>query len=277
MLDILNEARVPMQSESAPSMPIPQSTPNQPTPLKQPTDVQPMFTQPVDSQPMNTQPMNAQPMNAQPMDAQPMNAQPMNAQPIFMPQPFPPNFTPNIPNQPLNPPPVPMQQALNANNAPMQQPFPPSFTPYMPDQPVTNPGVHAPYIPPRPMNMPQYQQPVYASYRSTPVKERYIPSPPDGIMAYFMIILGYLFTRYILFRWTGWGVSVQILLMLILTVWYGFSSAALRGEKLGRNAWLWSGVTLAIALSYAFFLAPGINVYRTLFLIMAYLQLILHL
>jgi hypothetical protein len=109
------------------------------------------------------------------------------------------------------------------------------------------------------------------------VKQKYVPGKQDGVFAIIMMILGYLFSRFVLFSWVGWGVTAFTVLLLLSTFIYSASAANKQHRQLNRSSWFWFAVTLLIGISYSLYEAPGINFYRSLFLMCAFVYYVLHL
>jgi hypothetical protein len=108
-------------------------------------------------------------------------------------------------------------------------------------------------------------------------KKMFVPGRKDGVFGVLMIVLGYLFSRFVLFSWMGWGVSAFTVVLLMVTFVYSGSVAARQGRQLSRASWFWFGVTLLVGISYSLYEAPGINFYRSLFLMCAFVYYVLQL
>jgi len=84
----------------------------------------------------------------------------------------------------------------------------------------------------------------------------------DGIFALFAFVLGFLFARWVLSAWQGWGVTFFTLLY--------FASVTLYFRKKGvlmpRTAWFWLAAVVLIGLSYSLWNNNGLEPWRNLFL-----------
>ncbi|MDR0915748.1 MAG: DUF4173 domain-containing protein [Oscillospiraceae bacterium] len=91
---------------------------------------------------------------------------------------------------------------------------------------------------------------------------RFTPDYRDAIMAIAALALGYLFERWVLFSWFGYGVSLFTALYLAATAAY----FRVRGHRLSRDAVFALAATLLVGLSYALWDNAEFNGYRSLFL-----------
>jgi hypothetical protein len=108
-------------------------------------------------------------------------------------------------------------------------------------------------------------------------KTVFVPGEKDGIFAVVMVIAGYYFTRHVLFSWMGWGITGFTVVILGVTLCYALLSAKQTGQRVSPQSWCWFAVTLLTGISYTLYEAPGINLYRSLFLICSFVYYVLHL
>lgn len=102
-----------------------------------------------------------------------------------------------------------------------------------------------------------------AGQAEAPAKGRFKPDMPDFIFALAAFALGYLFSRWLLFSWRGWGVAVFTAAYLLLVTVYLIRKGAFAG---GPATWFWLAITLATGASYALWKNPGFAGVRSLFL-----------
>jgi len=115
-------------------------------------------------------------------------------------------------------------------------------------------------------NMPYAAQaaPVYPAYPVYVKPENiFKPEKRDFVFALVVFVLGYLFSRWILFAGYGWGVAAFTTLYLLSVATYLMKKGAL--AKSGAT-WFWLGITWITGLSYAFWENAGFSSIRTLFL-----------
>ena len=91
----------------------------------------------------------------------------------------------------------------------------------------------------------------------------FAPDIYDFYFALFAFILGYLYSRWILFAWTGWGVALFTVLYLIVITTYFMVKDKFVND---RTVWFWFAVTMIVGSSYALFDNPGFSFVRALFL-----------
>ncbi|MCL2662832.1 MAG: DUF4173 domain-containing protein [Oscillospiraceae bacterium] len=121
------------------------------------------------------------------------------------------------------------------------------------------------------------QQPIPATPSGTPVgvipaavslpekkeKSPFKPDIYDFCFAVFVFILGYLCSRWVVFSWLGWGVTLFTVLYLVSTTVYLNRKGIFENT---RSTWFWFTVTCLIGISYALFENAGISAIRALFL-----------
>jgi hypothetical protein len=107
-------------------------------------------------------------------------------------------------------------------------------------------------------------------YASAPIVAK--PSIPpfqaelkDSIFALAAFVLGYMFCRWVLTSFYGWGIAVFTALFLSAATAYFLA----RGIKPDTRSWFWFSVTLLTGLSFALWSDIGIAGLRTLFLFCA--------
>lgn len=110
-----------------------------------------------------------------------------------------------------------------------------------------------------------YQQPYYPlPYQPLPKPEnKFKPDVTDAVFALIMFAIGYLFSRWVLFVWTGWGVAAFTTAYLLAVTAY-----LIKKNTFNRSAetWFWLSITFLVGLSYALWDNAGFNGRRSLFL-----------
>ena len=98
------------------------------------------------------------------------------------------------------------------------------------------------------------------------------PDMLDFAFALVVFVLGYLFSRWVFFRWQGWGVTAFVTAYLLAVTVYLIRKNVFTWS---REAWFWLTVTWLIGASYAFWGNDGIAAIRGLFLISAAVYFVL--
>ena len=94
-------------------------------------------------------------------------------------------------------------------------------------------------------------------------KSKFKPEIRDFIFALIAFALGYLFSRWVLFSWQGWGVTAfTAAYLLFVTIYLTRKGVFVNNAA----AWFWLAVTLATGISYALWENPGFAGIRSLFL-----------
>lgn len=106
-------------------------------------------------------------------------------------------------------------------------------------------------------------QPYYA--QSVPVSVPFTADRIDGVFALVAFVLGYLFCRWVLGSFFGWGVAVFTAAFLTVVLIY----LVKKGTELSKESWFWFGVTLITGVSFALWDNLGLMVLRSLFLFCA--------
>lgn len=92
--------------------------------------------------------------------------------------------------------------------------------------------------------------------------EPFAPDRVDGYFALATFVLGFLFVRWVLMYWQGWGVS-------LFTVIY-VSSVTLylrhKGRTIPRASWFWLAILVLTGLSYGLWQSYGLQPWREFFL-----------
>ena len=98
-----------------------------------------------------------------------------------------------------------------------------------------------------------------------PVVSNRAPFAPDRVDGYYALatfVLGFLFVRWVLLSWQGWGVS-------LFTVIY-VSSVTLylrhKGKAMPRASWFWLVILVLTGLSYGLWQGNGLEPWREFFL-----------
>ena len=94
-------------------------------------------------------------------------------------------------------------------------------------------------------------------------KSVFRPDVIDFVFALAAFVLGYLFSRWVFFKWSGWGVTVFTAAYLLTVTAYLIKKGVFAGSL---AAWFWLGVTFTSGLSYALWENPGFAGIRSLFL-----------
>ena len=87
----------------------------------------------------------------------------------------------------------------------------------------------------------------------------------DGVFALLLFVLGYLFSRWVLVSWQGWGVAA-------FTALFGVSSLLYFRKKqvaIRKEAWFWFAITSLTGLSYAIWTGSEMGPWRSLLLFAA--------
>ena len=102
-----------------------------------------------------------------------------------------------------------------------------------------------------------------AAYMPRKPKEKFKPLMADFVFAIIAFIIGYLFSRWVLFAWQGWGVAAFTIIYLLTVTFYLLKKDA---HTNSISAWFWCIVTLATGISYALWENKGMMYHRNLFL-----------
>ena len=92
------------------------------------------------------------------------------------------------------------------------------------------------------------------------------PDITDFVFALIAFALGYLFSRWVLFFWHGWGVTVFTAAYLLFVTAYMVKKGVF---IFSAASWYWFFITLATGISYALWENPGFAGIRALFLFCA--------
>jgi hypothetical protein len=93
-------------------------------------------------------------------------------------------------------------------------------------------------------------------------KEEFRADRKDILLAIGAFVLGYLFVRWLLLSWRGWGVSLFTALYCGTLVCY----FTFKKVKIPLAGWFWLAVTVLTGLSYALWAGNGLEPYRGMFL-----------
>ena len=94
-------------------------------------------------------------------------------------------------------------------------------------------------------------------------ENKFKPSLTDFVFALVSFILGYVFARWVLFSWQGWGVTVFTTIYLLSVTFYLIKKGAFEKSKASI---FWMVITWVIGASYALWENQGLAVVRSLFL-----------
>lgn len=93
-------------------------------------------------------------------------------------------------------------------------------------------------------------------------QELFVADRQDGIFALAAFVLGFLFARWVLFSWQGWGVT-------LFTFGYCFAVTLYllkKGVHIPRTAWFWLAVVLFTGISFCLWNNNGLEPWRSLLL-----------
>ena len=92
------------------------------------------------------------------------------------------------------------------------------------------------------------------------------PETTDLVFAIAAFVLGYLFSRWLLFTWSGWGVTMFTTTYLVIITAYMIKKGVFQKK---RAAFFWLAVTWLTGVSFALWGNAGFNGIRALFLFCA--------
>lgn len=92
------------------------------------------------------------------------------------------------------------------------------------------------------------------------------PDVRDFVFALVTFVLGYIFSRWVVFSWRGWGVAAFTTAYLISVTVYLIKKGTFAR---GAATWFWMAATWAAGISYALWDNPGTATLRVLFLLCA--------
>ncbi|MEG3070946.1 MAG: hypothetical protein RQM92_09230 [Candidatus Syntrophopropionicum ammoniitolerans] len=78
-------------------------------------------------------------------------------------------------------------------------------------------------------------------------KAPFVPDRWDSYLALFAFLLGFLFVRWVLLSWQGWGVTLFTLVFCGLVTLYLLK----KGLPIPKSSWFWLVVVILIGLSYS--------------------------
>ncbi|KUO69993.1 MAG: hypothetical protein APF77_21010 [Clostridia bacterium BRH_c25] len=93
-------------------------------------------------------------------------------------------------------------------------------------------------------------------------KEPFETDRKDRIFALFTFVLGFLFVRWVMFSWQGWGVTV-------FTIGYCFAITMYlmkKGIPMTRSGFFWLAAVVLTGISYSLYANNGLEPWRSLFL-----------
>jgi hypothetical protein len=85
-------------------------------------------------------------------------------------------------------------------------------------------------------------------------KAPFVADRRDSYFALFAFVLGFLFARWVLFAWQGWGVTLFTLLFCGSVTLYMLK----KGVQIPKTSWLWLVVVLLIGLSFSLWTNNGL-------------------
>lgn len=95
-----------------------------------------------------------------------------------------------------------------------------------------------------------------------PRQDAFVADKTDGIFALLAFILGFIFARWVLFSWQGWGVTAFALAYCSVVTLYLWK----KGITLNSNGWFWLAAVVLTAVSYSLWTNNGLEPWRSLFL-----------
>lgn len=93
-------------------------------------------------------------------------------------------------------------------------------------------------------------------------KKPFEPDNRDGIFAIIISVLGFLFTRWVLFNWQGWSVTVFTASYIGAITMYLLK----KGVTIPRESWFWLSVTALSGISFSLWNNHGLEPWRSLLL-----------
>lgn len=112
----------------------------------------------------------------------------------------------------------------------------------------------------------KYTYPTYVHTPYVKPENKFKPEMSDFIFALVMFAIGYLFSRWVLFSWIGWGVTVFTTIYLSVVTIYLAKKGTLH---LGTATYFWFAATFITGMSYMLWDNAGISGYRVLFLFLS--------
>lgn len=93
-------------------------------------------------------------------------------------------------------------------------------------------------------------------------REPFEADSKDGIFALITFVLGFLFVRWVLFSWQGWGVTLFTIAYCSAVTLYLLK----KGVHIPRAAWFWLTVVVLTGISFSLWSNNGLEPWRNLFL-----------
>ncbi len=93
-------------------------------------------------------------------------------------------------------------------------------------------------------------------------KDPFVPDRWDSYLALFALLLGFLFVRWVLLSWQGWGVTLFTLVFCGLVTLYLLK----KGLPIPKSSWFWLVVVILIGLSYSLWANNGLAPWPALLL-----------
>ncbi len=85
----------------------------------------------------------------------------------------------------------------------------------------------------------------------------------DALFALFAFVLGFYFSRWVLFSWQGWGVTLFTIGYCAALTMYMMK----KGVRMPRAGWFWLTIVVLTGTSYSFWTNQGIEPWRSLLLL----------
>ncbi|MFZ7102754.1 MAG: DUF4153 domain-containing protein [Peptococcaceae bacterium] len=95
-----------------------------------------------------------------------------------------------------------------------------------------------------------------------PVKEPFKPDLKDAVFAVLVFLLGFLFARWVLFYWQGWGVTAFTVAYCSIITFYLLK----KNVAIPREGWFWLTIVLLNGLSFSLWTNNGLEPWRSLLL-----------
>ena len=97
------------------------------------------------------------------------------------------------------------------------------------------------------------------------MKESFEADQKDSIFALLTFVLGFLFSRWVMFSWQGWGVTVFTISYCVAITMYLMK----KGVCMTRSGFFWLTSVVLIGISYSLYANNGLEPWRSLFLFCA--------
>jgi hypothetical protein len=96
-------------------------------------------------------------------------------------------------------------------------------------------------------------------------KEPFKADRKDCIFALFTFVLGFFFSRWVMFSWQGWGVTVFTMGYCTAITMYLMK----KGVRISQGGWFWLSTVMLIGISYSLYANNGLEPWRSMLLFCA--------